>query len=33
MADELELMAIATEASLNVPLVPRDLVHLGLSER
>jgi hypothetical protein len=33
MADELELVAIATETSLNVPCVPRDLVHLGLRQR
>ena len=32
MTDELELMAVATEASVNVPLVRRYLVHLGLCQ-
>ena len=33
MADEVKLAAIATEASINVPGIPRDLVHLGLHQR
>lgn len=32
MTDEFKLMAIATEASVNIPLVPRYLVHLGLCQ-
>lgn len=32
VADKLELMAITTKASLNVPSVPRNLVHLGLCQ-
>ena len=32
MADKLELVAIATESSFNIPGVPRDLVHLGLRQ-
>ena len=30
MTDELELMAVATEASINIPLVKWNLFHLGL---
>ncbi len=32
MTDELKLMTVATESSVNIPLVPRYLVHLGLCQ-
>ena len=33
MADEIELVAVATKACADVPVVPRDGVHLGLGQR
>ena len=33
MADEIELVAVTTKASANVPVVPRDGFHLGLGQR